>query len=142
MKWPVRMRLRAERHGKPVVLVEVHRDRDAMQRAIKEDGRSACYRTEGFCASFWAKSYAKGKATTPWRWGCRVYLYAGGAGSGVVSHELTHAALFYCTRSRKTDRISFRRLNERLAWTQGWLVHQYWQAYYRKPKAVQRALKK
>lgn len=132
------MRLRASRDAKHAVDVLIYRTKTEMREAANGYGGDACERTEGYCQAFW-----RSRDGGPFVWGCRVYLYAGQAGSGIVSHELTHAALFYCTRGRRRgeDRISYRRLNERLAWTQGWLVHQFWRAYYRKPKAVQRAIK-
>jgi len=132
------MRLRADRKGTHHVTVRVYQDKPAMLAALKRANRAAGHKTEAFCASFFRKKFPN---PTRWRWGCDVYLYAGGFGSGIASHELTHAAFFYVTRGRKSDALSFKRINERLAWSQGWLVHQFWRAFYRKPASVRGALR-
>jgi hypothetical protein len=53
--------------------------------------------------------------------GC-VLFHLGFIGSGVVSHEMTHAAMFW-RRKRHSD--------ERLCLVQGELVRQFWLNYYR-----------
>lgn len=52
-------------------------------------------------------------------------------GSGIVSHEMTHAALYYCYRARKNFDPRKPAHDELLAWTQGWLTTQFWRKFCR-----------
>lgn len=63
-----------------------------------------------------------------------VVLHRQQIGAGIVSHEMTHAALYYVGWEEFPVRIS-KRLDERLAWVQGYLVQQFWQWFYRQPGA-------
>lgn len=52
-------------------------------------------------------------------------------GAGIVSHEMTHAAMFYlANRCRKFDPVNNPKHDERLAWTQGWLTSGFWRRFY------------
>jgi hypothetical protein len=73
-----------------------------------------------------------------------VILIAAEIGSGYVSHEMTHAAHFRLCRAggrrRPFETMQFgdKRLQEPLADMQGWLVAQFWSAFYgRFPAATQ-----
>ena len=63
-----------------------------------------------------------------------VAFHKGNIGSGIVSHEMTHAALYFMGRWKRRLRMSDanRRFDECLAWTQGWLVKQFWDKYYKR----------
>ena len=81
--------------------------------------------TRGGC-TFWTPQPGK-------RVGC-IVLPLDYIGAGIVSHELTHAALYWISRRTALRAIAYEdrhRLDERLANTQGWLVTQFWRHWYR-----------
>lgn len=62
----------------------------------------------------------------------QILFYDGASGSGVVAHEMTHAALYSFDgwRRRSPDR-----LDEALAWRIGAMVSCYWREYYKQRPA-------
>ena len=81
-------------------------------------------------ATGWAAKYRLVKS----RWkksSCvgEVLFHAGNLGSGIVSHEMTHAAHYLLHRKWAHYNTPYR--DEQLAWLQGWLVWQFWTNYYR-----------
>jgi hypothetical protein len=86
-------------------------------------------------ASHWREErYRDGKKQTH---PCRgqIILHLGRLGSGIVSHELTHAAIYQVLSDAGIHDKPFvmtRKLDEKIAWTQGWLTQQFWQAFYRR----------
>lgn len=70
----------------------------------------------------------------------QILFHQGQLGSGIVAHEAAHAALYSFDgwRTRPTNG-----LDEGLAWRIGWLVNQFWRAYYRRvPHAEPKPLKR
>lgn len=56
-------------------------------------------------------------------------------GAGIVSHEMTHAALYWHHRNTKNfNPLENHKHDEALAWTQGHLVNQFWRRYYAREK--------
>lgn len=55
-----------------------------------------------------------------------------GIGSGIVAHEMAHAALFWITPVG-WPKVIGKGQNERLAWAVGELVRQFWRWHYRLP---------
>lgn len=81
----------------------------------------------------WWKTLRRIKAR--WRTGncCGVILFhRGRIGAGIVSHEMTHAALYHVAYRRKLDPLKSKHADEVLAYTQGWLTTQFWRWYYSK----------
>ena len=73
-----------------------------------------------------------------------IVFHADCLGAGIVSHEMTHAALRYAERidlkvDFQDDGHDAER-EERLCWIQGWLVCQFWEAAYEAPR-LRRILK-
>lgn len=69
----------------------------------------------------------------------QILFYAGNLGAGIVSHEMTHATTFWAHRTAKMDLsklYSSRRIDERYAWVQGYLVAQFWTKTYRAAKRL------
>ena len=58
-----------------------------------------------------------------------ILFHSGNVGSGIVSHEMTHAAHY--TLRQKWAHYNTPYRDEKLAWLQGWLVYQFWVNYYR-----------
>jgi hypothetical protein len=61
-----------------------------------------------------------------------ICFYLGEMDAGVVSHEMTHAAIYWfeaeigsCSLLNKPKHL------EELCWVQGWLVTQFWARYWR-----------
>lgn len=76
----------------------------------------------------WGASYRNGRRTGQVG---QILLWLGGFGAGILSHEMTHAALYWVMRRRRSIRKTDKRADELLAWTQGWLVTQFWRNFYR-----------
>jgi len=67
----------------------------------------------------------------------QIIFCAKAIGAGVVSHEMTHAAVFYL-RNHRGMNISNSKNDERLAYLQGDLTRDFWNQWYaakRKPAA-------
>jgi hypothetical protein len=79
---------------------------------------------EAQCSS-WKAELKNGKKTN-----CvgQVLFYAGNIGAAIVSHEATHAAHYYLSQRWDDYKSPYR--DEKLAWTQGYLVWQFWCHYY------------
>jgi len=61
----------------------------------------------------------------------QLLFYAGSVGSGIVAHEMSHAAFYYLERFRPKFRPrSCRDDEESLAWATGYLVNQFWNKFY------------
>lgn len=81
-------------------------------------------------ASWWDAIDKKGKRD---RQRGMVLFSRASVGGGVVSHEMTHAALYWVVNDCKINPLKLRKQDdEKLAWTQGYLVQQFWQKYYRR----------
>lgn len=80
------------------------------------------------CAAYWTGNDGRNVLN------CGQMLFCQKAvGAGVVSHECTHAALYWCENNlRKFDPMKNNRHDEKLAWMQGWLTQQFWQKWYKK----------
>lgn len=66
-----------------------------------------------------------------------ILMHLGNIGAGLVSHEMTHASLYWVGRQRDgipTHLDLDSKTDERLAWVQGWLVTQFWRWWYRLEK--------
>lgn len=57
-----------------------------------------------------------------------VFLHLACSGSGVVAHEMSHAAHYAVDIPGKPLTKDW---DEKFAWMTGWLVAQYWRAWYR-----------
>ncbi len=53
-----------------------------------------------------------------------ILFYIGNVGSGIVSHEMTHAMFHWARYNRRAT-------EEKRAWVQGDLVRQFWKHFYR-----------
>ena len=63
-----------------------------------------------------------------------VLFHRGNLGSGIVTHEMGHAALHWSSLRRWSMALTVghaSRGEERLCWVLGWLVTQFWRPYYR-----------
>lgn len=61
----------------------------------------------------------------------QVLFFTDFTGGGVVSHEMTHAALYWCMRNiKKFDPMKKKAHDERFAGLQGELVRQFWNRWY------------
>lgn len=82
----------------------------------------------------WVSTNYSGKPGRPRRGRCvgQILFYAGSVGSGVVSHEMSHAALHFSEKQRKVDAATLYDLNpqEKFCWIQGYLVAQFWRRFF------------
>lgn len=64
------------------------------------------------------------------KWNVRgdIFFYKRALGSGIVAHEMTHAALYWF---EKRVGLINRKNEEELAWCLGSLVAQFWRKFYR-----------
>ncbi len=69
----------------------------------------------------------------------QVLFYLGSCVPGIVSHEFTHAALYWVKNHGVKAAHLYTRsaADERLARTQGDMVHEFWTLYYRKAKRIE-----
>lgn len=63
--------------------------------------------------------------------------------SGIVSHEASHATLYalYPKNKSRQPILFTNRSDEKFAWTLGWLVAQFWTAFYKLPRKVRLKLR-
>jgi hypothetical protein len=82
-------------------------------------------------AQFWRRL----KKRTPENIG-QILFYAGGFGGGVVSHEMTHATIYWAeyVKMDLAKLPTSKRIDERFAWAQGFLVSQFWDNFYKAEK--------
>lgn len=119
----------------------VFRDADLMRQWWKRKARDLSFRTRGDtkrgdhtfeAQATWWKTFRLRKS----RWSrglcCGfIIFHRGRIGAGIVSHEMTHAALYHLAYEKKMDPLKSKRADELLAWTQGWLTSQFWTWYYK-----------
>lgn len=90
---------------------------------------------EGICNSYEIRLYKKNKSTEIIKDDIGfILLYRNGFGSGVVSHEITHATTYWCKTAGfhlNTSRI-VKENDERYAYALGNMVTQFWIEYYKK----------
>jgi hypothetical protein len=129
-----KFRLRCDTRGRYFTVL-IFRDKEAMQRFHLEQaklvpGVSRLYRFTAL-TRLWGWP-AKPRFSGPREIG-QIQMYHGATGSGIVSHECTHAALYWFQRySRwRLKDLAKRAADERLAWVQGSLVSQFWRNFYR-----------
>ncbi len=78
---------------------------------------------------------AKKKTTRSGEIGCISFVVAHTT-SGIVSHECTHAALYwFLDTHKKIEKILSPEYDEKLAWVQGNLVRQVWVHWFRAEKS-------
>jgi len=119
-----KFRIYTDGRGSKYYTVFVFADKHAMY-VFRDEWHEAwgvkkSYRFEAECVS-WKWKSLEDKRMHKRDIGC-VIFHLGFIGSGVVSHEMTHAALFW-RRKRHSD--------ERVCRVQGELVRQFWLKYYR-----------
>ena len=136
-----RFHIRPEPRKRWFFRIFIFRDRETMHQFRREQKKFEGERCggEGFAAeaSHW-RSLRIGRTGRVVRQGNdrgQAIFYAGRVGSGIVSHEMTHLAVFYLAanaaqRGRRFDPVRSHRDNERLAYVQGDLVHQFWRRFY------------
>jgi len=142
-----RFRVYAERGRPHYYTVWIFRTREAMLQWVRESdtelnlttGLTATYdfeaitrhwTTHRLCGRRWVLSPDIGV----------VLFYAGNIGGGIVSHEMTHAAIAWSQRVAhlRPQRIFHHEAedasdeNERFCHAQGWMVAQFWKKFYRR----------
>lgn len=62
----------------------------------------------------------------------RILFYSGGFDAGIVSHEMTHATLYWAIRKRikAASLYNDKNAEEKFCWAQGYLVNQFWTKFY------------
>ena len=131
---PLRFRLRCVPHG-PYYTVRIFPTKSAMQRwaaHANPSNLSGYLDTEGAVFAYTKHRYLRRKwrRTPDLGW---IVLYRGHLGAGIVSHELTHAALYYLQfwRPQLFHRLqTSRKADETLAWVQGFLTAKFWEKFY------------
>jgi hypothetical protein len=85
-------------------------------------------------AQFWRRI---GKRCKPENIG-QILFYASAIGSGTVSHEMTHAVIYWAqyVKMNLAKLPTSKRIDERFAWAQGFLVTQFWRKFYRAQSRV------
>jgi len=136
------------RKGRDYYQVVIHRDRKAMHAAHREEKRrdgepQAAFRKPKYEALASYNDYRlrrHGRALklrAPLRGYVRFHV--GALGSGIVAHEMTHAALYWLWYDKRIKPSPARTsTDERLATTVGEMVRQFWSGFYRlKERGVQ-----
>ncbi len=137
---PIRFRMYAVRRKGPYFTVHIFRDRAAMRswakiNASRFGGPVSTYRVAEAAVHSWnihRLSSAKWSRSEDTGW---IVFHRKRIGAGIVSHEMTHAALYYLMLWRpQLFRViqRSRRADEALAWVQGWLVTQFWREFFRR----------
>lgn len=119
-------RLKLAKHGRDYVMAHVFPDATALRRyaaAAIQNRRAAHWKdTEGLAHTWFITRRVKGKwVQSPDRG--FVALHLAQTGAGVIAHEFCHIASFTAQHSR--FKPGSRNWEERLAWTCGWLMHQF-----------------
>lgn len=125
-------RLKLAKHGPDYVTAHVFRDADALRRyAAQTIGRGPAHwsNTEGFAHTWSIQRLVNGRWSgrlRKWR-RCSdrgvIGLHLAQTGAGVIAHEFCHIASFTAQESR--FKPGSHNWEERLAWTCGWLMHQF-----------------
>ena len=133
----IHFRIRCVGKGSPTFCVRVFPDKRAMRAWVSTENP--------LHPGQYAKSEASVHAYGRWRlvhgltWQRQpdmgwIVFHVGHVGAGIVSHEMTHAALYYLQfwRPQLHRRLqTSRQADEVLAWVQGWLVAQFWRKFYK-----------
>ena len=119
-----------DRHGrwKHYVEVCVYRDVRSMRKALAVLRPHIKWNDTQACASFWnLKGLPRHRGI--------VVFHKERIGSGIVAHEMTHAADFYVRGYRKMDPRSLDG-QEALASSVGVLVNEFWSWYWKNEKKI------
>ena len=126
-------RLKLDKIGPDYVTAHVFRDADALRRyatiAIPHRKAAHWLNTEGLAHTWSVERFVKGRWTGRLRKWRRspdrgfVGLHLAQTGAGVIAHEFCHIASFTAQESR--FKPGSHNWEERLAWTCGWLMHQF-----------------
>ena len=132
----IHFRIRCVGKGSPSFCVRIFPDKQAMRAwaNTQNPGKTGQYaKAEASVHSYQRLRLKDGR----WRrlpdmgW---IVFHRGHIGAGIVSHEMTHAALYYLQfwRPQLHRRLqTSRKADEVLAWVQGWLVAQFWRKFYK-----------
>ena len=116
--------------------VHIFKNKETMQAWNLKDGYNGSKRYAAVARSYSRQKLVKG------RWkvkkdeqGC-VSFDVHTLGAGIVSHEFTHAALYWFHAKYKDYRkLDNSKHDELLAWVQGNLVRQFWYQFYKLKKS-------
>lgn len=132
----IRFRIRCAGKGSPTFCVRIFPDKRAMRAWASTENpiRPAEYANTEASVHAYLRSRLIGStwqrlSDTGW-----IVFHMGHLGAGIVSHEMTHAALRYLQlwRPQLHRRLqTSRKADEVLAWVQGWLVAQFWWKFYK-----------
>src|SRR3990167_2399015 len=132
----IRFRVRCGGKGSPSFCVRIFADKQTMRAWASRENPDKTARYGASEASVHAYTRSRlvhgrwqRQADTGW-----IVFHMGHMGAGIVSHEMTHAALRYLQfwRPQLHRRLQTSpRADECLAWVQGWLVAQFWRKFYR-----------
>jgi len=140
----IRFRVRCVGKGSPYFSVHIFPDKQAMRawasrqnpdktaRYGKSEASVHAYARSRLVSGWWQR-----QADTGW-----IVFHMGHMGAGIVSHEMTHAALYYLQfhRPQLHRRLQTSpKADEVLAWVQGWLVAQFWRKFYKANGGLVRA---
>ena len=127
-------KVRAGRGVGDYFVVNIYANVRLMRAAIRKSrGKYGFDHTLGLCA--WYTSLRKVRGTWRRQRECgTIYFCRGYLGSGIVTHEMTHAAFAWLWKRKKWRPHWRSALEEPLAWTTGWLVAQFWTRYYERFK--------
>jgi hypothetical protein len=105
------------------LMLEFWQAQTDQKSGINPSGNTEPY--EAQCTG-WKSELRNGKKTN-----CvgQILFHANMLGTAIVSHEATHAAHYYLSQ-RWPDGYHTPYRDEKLAWTQGYLVWQFWRHYY------------
>ncbi len=136
MKRVIHFRVRCVGKGSPTFCVRIFPDKRAMKAWASQENpdRTTSYaKAEASVHAYRRLRLTQGRwhrhADTGW-----IVFHMGHIGAGIVSHEMTHAALYYLQlwRPQLHRRLqTSRNADEVLAWVQGWLVAQFWRKFYK-----------
>ena len=126
-------RLKLEKRGRDYVTAHVFRDAEALRRfaTLAIPGRRASHwsGTEGLAHTWSIQRLVNGRWTGRLRKWRRipdrgiVLFHLAQTGAGLLAHEFCHIASFTAQESR--FKPGSHNWEERLAWTCGWLMHQF-----------------
>lgn len=131
----LRFRVRCTKEVCPFFMVHIFPTRDMMHAwsAVQNPTRPNEYRgveagVHAFRRLQWRGRQWKTSPQMGW-----IVFHSKHLGAGIVSHEMTHAAMYYLQlwRPQLFRRLqSSKKADEALAWVQGWLVMQFWRKFF------------